>query len=594
MSTFGVKYESYFYDQTATRQSKIQILEDGYTTPITQLNGTGNPIKINVTPTKKFGISIFGREVIFSIIATAAQTATYDEFLTDEYKKKKLKYFADGTNLTFVGWLQPANCSRQLYPVVQYDISATDGFADLKNVDYTNAGVLYVDRVSGLTIIKRCLALIGIDDCDIFTQINIYETALMTSSQNPLVQITHDNRRFNKISDGATKPTKAYDVIEDILNIYHCKLFQENGYWNIVNDQEYNSYRIIYNYSDLTVKTAWAANDRSLNIDSYLPIGSIWEMSKIQPLKILNATFRNKNLAGTLISNGDFSGGTTGWTNVGFESFTAPGGYAITTQTDDDTNYFTQDSTFSIGSYTSGDTIKVQFKVKLVNITFSAPPNYYPAITCKIVLPDTSVHNMLSYCQNVVGSWITLEAYWTIAATGNYNIQLGIEPYGPPITYAEYDWDDVIISHEGAAITTFDKVFIFTNNAIAYQEDEMEVVFGDSLQTSDQGSLQVGSTLTILWCRYGKSETIPLIWSLGQQIINDYQALKNFLKVSIYDPGNNISFGTVLIKDSKYYRFENFSKDYRMNIVSGDIYEILNTDAGMSVIIQQLTTSDGE
>ena len=594
MSTFGVKYESYFYDQTATRQSKIQILEDGYTTPITQLNGTGNPIKINVTPTKKFGISIFGREVIFSIIATAAQTATYDEFLTDEYKKKKLKYFADGTNLTFVGWLQPANCSRQLYPVVQYDISATDGFADLKNVDYTNAGILYEDRVSGLTIIKRCLALIGIDDCDIFTQINIYETALMTSSQNPLVQITHDNRCFNKISDGATKPTKAYDVIEDILNIYHCKLFQENGYWNIVNDQEYNSYRIIYNYSDLTVKTAWAANDRSLNIDSYLPIGSIWEMSKIQPLKILNATFRNKNLAGTLISNGDFSGGTTGWTNVGFESFTAPGGYAITTQTDDDTNYFTQDSTFSIGSYTSGDTIKVQFKVKLVNITFSAPPNYYPAITCKIVLPDTSVHNMLSYCQNVVGSWITLEAYWTIAATGNYNIQLGIEPYGPPITYAEYDWDDVIISHEGAAITTFDKVFIFTNNAIAYQEDEMEVVFGDSLQTSDQGSLQVGSTLTILWCRYGKSETIPLIWSLGQQIINDYQALKNFLKVSIYDPGNNISFGTVLIKDSKYYRFENFSKDYRMNIVSGDIYEILNTDAGMSVIIQQLTTSDGE
>ena len=187
--SWGVKYRCQFYDFQNQRLSKVDILEDGYASSITTLTGFQNPFSLSYNA----DAWINGSEAIFSFIATQANASTYDgEFLADDYRAKKLKYYADGTNLTWCGWLKPENASRSyhdLKPV--YQLSATDGIGDLSDIDYLNSGVSYSDKIDLLSTIKRALNLIGIDDLDFFTQCNTYETILLTSSDNPFKYVTH-------------------------------------------------------------------------------------------------------------------------------------------------------------------------------------------------------------------------------------------------------------------------------------------------------------------------------------------------------------------------------------------------------------------
>ena len=148
----------------------------------------------------------------------------------------------------------------------------------------------------------------------------------------------------------------------------------------IVNDQEYNSYRTTYNWSDLSVKSARTANNRSLDVNTYKPFEDSWSLSKDAVLKNLRLTFKNKNLGDSELTNGDFSSGTTGWTNNGFETFADGGGYLHVGQTDSNNNYFDQTSTFNIASVNTDDYLNVKLRVKLIGVTFSSA-EYYPAIT---------------------------------------------------------------------------------------------------------------------------------------------------------------------------------------------------------------------
>ena len=196
--------------------------------------------------------------------------------------------------------------------------------------------------------------------------------------------------------------------------------------------------------------------------------------------------------------------------------------------------------------------------------------------------------------QNAVGNWITLEAPSPLTRHRQIIIyECGIEPYAP-VTIADYYFDDIEVVQIGKANTTFDSIYIATNNAAGYSEKEEETVFGDSLQNSDIGALTISSSLTSSWSRYGKGESKSILEILSQQIINDSQAFRDRLKVSILDTGNYINYGTILLYNSKYYRFENYTKDFSENRVSGDIVQINNSDATVSTTLQPLTSADGK
>src|SRR3990167_2574841 len=587
---YGVKYRAYFDDVTNTRESLVEILEDGYASTVTELTCADNPIVINYNKSNY----IIGSELVFRFVATQAETATYDEFLSSVYQNKKIKYYADGTNLTWVGWLLASNTDREFHPSdVVYSLSATDSLANLKDISYDSSGNPFNDTVSILTIIKRCINLGVIDDLDFFTQINTYETSLMTSSENPMIEVDVNNARFYTNKDGEISAMNAHDVLESVLKIFNCKLFQKAGYWYVVNDQEYNSFRTLYNWADLTVKTARAASNRSLDVNSYKPYDDKWTLSKIEPLKRIRIVFRDRGEGDNNITNGDFSSGTTGWNNVGFETFADGGGYLRTVQTDGNDNYFDRTSTFNIAAFDNGDFLTIRFKVKLVSATFPTT-ELYPAIVVKVVEPSGNVQDIFSYVQNVSGNWIELEAYYGILATGAYNIRFAIEPYVDDITNAEYHLDDIEIIQEPKDNTVFDGVYNYVNSANAYDALEDEVLFGDTLYDISIGSLTVAGTITETWNRYGKTDNERIIKLMARQIINDRGSFKDSFKLTIYDPSNNIDFGTVLLYNSKYYKWINYSKNYRFDNITGEVEQILNSDATITESIQSLTSTDGQ
>ena len=500
----------------------------------------------------------------------------------------------EGFRLEFVGWIKPENTDRDEHSKLPtYQISATDGIADLKDVGYATPGfgTIYTDFVSILTTIKRALTLIGIDDIDFFIQCNIYESIQMTSTENLFKEIDHDSRRFFTVKDGETVTMKAYEVLEECVKNFNCRLFQDQGYWKIVNNQEYDSFRITYNWSDLTILDARAANDRTVDINNLNPYDSVWNLNEIAPIKKLRITFRNKDREGNEILNGDFSDGLTGWSNGGWDTFADGGGYLRTVSTNNDTNYFTRTSDFTISAFDEGDLLEIRFRVKLVSITHVSG-DFKPSIYPIVVTPsgDTEVGQEVVY----EGNWITLTFKHKIEETGAYNVKIYMEPYSD-ISACEYHWDDIEFVHKlNSKNVAKDSVYIFENDEEGYREEELEVLFGDVVKETDAGALKDGSNLTIAWNRFGKSENEGIIPLLGQQIINDSQAFKNRYTVDIVDSENDIHFGSVLLYKTKRYIFESFDKDSSENKASGDIIEINNADASITTTLQGLTSLDGQ
>ena len=600
------KYRIYIPDKDENRQATIDIQKDGYGGGITELIGN-NECKPSTPGGDELLNLISGKELKFGFHATAAETSTYDEFLTEDPGTMKVIFKPDGTNIEFVGFIQPGNATRIMAPMVQYRMVATDGLANLKDIDYLDTdGTVFEDTTSKLTVIKRCLQLIGIDECDIFTQVNTYEASEMTSSEDPINEVDCDNRRFYSNRDGEERAMKAHDVLEEILTPLNARIFQEEGYWKIVNDQEPNSYRVIYDYATLAVDTARAANNRIVDISNKVnyPEYSFTTLGKIQPIKKLRVKFLNKNLGNPEISNGDFQLGTTsGHNNDNWDQFTVglegSNYYLITTDNTGTTTirHFYSDS-FNISTFEVGDKLKIAYKVRLNGITFSGSPppgQGYPSFYVGIQKDGGPIQELYRhYLQETGTEWQSFIDYYTLPGTGSYVIHFYVEP-NEAITYMRYEWDDLFYAQQRETdIVTFDKVYIFENSAAAYREEEIEILFGDSLQNSDVGALKVAGTNTDLWSRYSKGESSSLIELLGQQIINNYQSIKDFRNIRIDDPNNNIVYGTILQIDSEKFVFKSYEKDYRMNVIKGRIEELLTSDATVVTSIQPLTSIDGE
>lgn len=592
---YGVKYRSQFYDIDDDRQSKLDILEDGYGGGITTLTSTDNPVVIRLNKT---GI-IRGLELTYSFVATAAETATYDEFLTSVYKDKKIKFYADGTNLTFEGWLKPENTGRSMYPVVEYRLTATDGLADLEDLEYDNAGVLYRDTVSVLLTIKRALLLVGFTDLDFFTQVNTWEKAEMVITEDPLIKVDVDNRRFIDVKDGEEIPMNAYEVLEHCLKIFNCILFQKNGYYYIVNNQEYNSLRTTYNWADLSVIDGSDPSNRVIDINAYTPRDTPWTLNKIEPIKTLRVKFENINIGGNECTDGDFSaGGTAGWTDVSFTTFLNGGGYLRTgngATLGDATDYFKRTADFNIASFDEGDLLEISFKIKLDSIVFPGPEQY-PEIYCAVDYPGVGLPvEDFSTIITQVGEWVTIKNRrpFEIPGVGLYSIRFYIKPHVDVTSY-EYHWDDIVFTQLQSTLNvTSDTVFIHTLNGSAYKKEEITTIFGDSLRLTEIGALKVGGVNTISWQRYNRTEALTLHQIIGQQYINNFQVFKDSEEIGLYDPNDNIDFETVLLYDAKYYEWITYSKNYKHNHITGEIQQLLISDGAINRYIQPLTSVDG-
>lgn len=310
---------------------EIKLLEKDYVSSTTEIEKKATvPYIVTRRGDKNVQIDrhILGSEIQFNYLSTVADIAGFDAMFESNFKDWKVVHYFNNT-VDWSGWLLPENYSRQWIPEGNYytiSLSASDGLARLKEIEYTDfsTGDQFTDRVSIITAIKRALEHLELE-LDFRVQLGTTCTtgALMTSTECSLDKVTHDSARFTKTEDGREINESCYLIIEKLLAPFNCYLIQADGLYWIVNAQEIDSFYFPITWTALTVGSR-TANDLSVSLADY-KYRTDSEVQKIRPLEKVNLTFRDRNIQDTLITNGDFAGGSVaGWTaDPQIDTFTA-------------------------------------------------------------------------------------------------------------------------------------------------------------------------------------------------------------------------------------------------------------------------------
>lgn len=549
---------------------------------------------------------IRGSEYQFNFMIPSADISDFDAILESNYKDWKIVKKYDG-NIEWTGWILPENAHRPFikrHDYFEMSLTATDGLAKLKDIKYKNfsTGAKYSDRVSFITTIKRALEHLELA-LDFRVQLNTYETTLMTSTECAMDKCTVNNNRYVKVEDGREFNEDCYTIIETVLKDFNCYLKQEGGYYWIVNPQEVDSYYYPIPWSTLTVGTR-TANDLEVSLSGY-KYSVNTDLQKIRPLEEYQYRFNDRNLGENLLSNGDFSSGTTGWNKSGyFGSLTASSGYgeipAIYSLDTPPTYVYTDDE--SITQYNSDDQLEVSFKARITSFTGTAGTE--PLMKVEVYRGTTFVpvksNNVFPMYESA--NFTTYTVRFALPATAsNYHVRIYTYARSTgAFTSFNFEWDDVyfVPKYADGEDITYDRYYTAINNDSIFFDiiDDQVLNIGDSLQDNDLGAIMVGGVRTEAWNRYGKSDGESIQVLYGQNILENFSRYKDYVRCEIIDPNHNISSISVLNIEGRLYEIANESVVYEKGIdkvIKCELIELLNSAVTSSISWQFLTSVDG-
>lgn len=626
---YGEKYYGQWKDRAGTTH-EVSLLLDGYASTATEITIL-QPIPCTITRRGDADIqltnAIIGSELTFSFIVPSASLATYDAIFESEYKDWKVEYYYNSV-LTWVGMLQPENFSRAYIKTgdyYQFNLSATDGLANLKDIEFVDAstGAQFSDRVSLIQTIKRALAHTGLE-LDFRVQLGTYENSLMTSSECALSEINCDNSRFTKVDDdGLEKNENCYSIIEKVLTPFTCIIMQSGAKWWIVNHQEKNSYYFPIPWSSLTVGTR-TANDLRVDISDFNFL-SKGDMRLVRPFKTVNVTFRNRNVLDNIIDNGDFTANNVDAWNASadislMQAEVYGSDYEMSVIIDTDysgipaaTPYIYADAE-SITIVGTSDTLILRYKIRCADLQMDAGwsgSEFYEkaqiSASLRIgsatgtIVPITSGDGPKSL--GIADSeYITVEQRWVLPSSSTYYIRFDIDVASGD--WNDYDVVDIRFDEVYAAVeyaespdVTWDLLYRYTNTGNSFKDKFEDIVyFGDSDQDNDIGALMSGSTRTALWQRYGVSESLQLPGLHAKSIITNFGKYKQYLRLQILDDDNEISPHSLLTIDSKDFMIVSAEEIYGghdRKVIEAELVEELNETLTLSASILQLSTQDG-
>ncbi len=620
------------WDDDGGTAHQVKLLQEGGSGPSVRIAFLfPTPCTIKRRGGKKIQLDnhIYGSELKFNFFVHDDDIATFDAIFESDYKEWKIEHYYNSV-LDWVGWLLPDNHSRgwikkgDYYPV---SLSATDGLAKLKEIEFVNfsTGAQYTDRVSIMTTLKRALEHVG-HDLNFRVQLgtNCTNDSLMADTDCSLHKVTVDNGRYSVEKDGRQVNEDCYTLIEKTLKDFNCYLIQEDGLYWIVNPQEKDSFYFTLTWADVTTIVSRTAQDLAVSLSGYKYNG-YGEKQKIRPFELVEATFRDRNVQDSLLSNGDFAiASTSEWTNGGdFGYFSADAyaeNYELVTQVRVDIdgvpsatpNFYSDAQTISKRG--ESDQIQVKFKLRCTDIDmdvgFSGPTYYERAtVICRLRkgsptgsiltagLPITLGQEDSTYTEYIF--------LFNLSETDDYHIEFLID--GEVVTGSWADFDLIEIRFDDISITalytdgpdiTFDAFYKITNTDSAFNDKfEHEMFFGDSVQDNDIGSFQISGTRTKTWDRFGKTENALIQVLSAQNIIENFGGYKDYLRFKILDPSHTIKAYNLLNTDSKDYQILShtiiFAKSKKKHI-KVEVAEVLNAAVGTSVTQQLLTTIDGK
>ena len=346
----------------------------------------------------------------------------------------------------------------------------------------------------------------------------------------------------------------------------------------------------------------------------------------IRPFEFIEATFRDRNVQDTLLSNGDFAANNTDeWTNATiylnvFDTLAYAENYELRVKIDigatgDPTsipNFYSDVQAISVRG--ESDQIQVKFKVRCTEITmdgsFGGPDHQKRTIvTCRLrkgsptgsVLTSGLPLTMTEINHSTYSEYILL---FNLSETDNYYIEFLVDKHPDTLwsenSIIEVRFDDIGITalYTDGPDITFDAFYKITNTDSDFIDKfEHEMFFGDSVQDNDIGSFQIDGTRTKTWDRFGKTENTSIQILSAQNIIENFGQYKDYLRFQILDPDHSIKAYNLLNTDSKDYQILShtivFAKSKKKHIKT-EVAEVLNTAVGTTVTQQLLTTIDGK
>lgn len=540
---------------------------------------------------------VLGSELEFNFYSSIADAGQFNDIYTGSWKDWRVLYYRDAT-LIWQGWIKPENLTRELI-TEQYElsVSATDGLADLKNIEFVNfsTGDVYTDRVTILTVVKRALEHLEIE-IDFKIQLGTWETTLMTVAQNALFEMDINTERFASVKDGRTVQDDCFSVLQESLRPFNVEMYQAEGFWYIQARNETNSPVFTHTYSTLA-QSALSTIDNSHDISNF-DFKNRGTLELLKPVKHQEVTFNNFNNGSNLILNGDFSAGTN-WTATGWSSSTIGTEYFEGISIDLLSKL--QSDPFTIASFPENSTITINFKIKVTALT-PDDPDYNPNILCQLFsdasteVPSSGINEFpLSNGTEYIDHRFT----FSLKVTGSgYFVRFHFKPNSSfTYTSSTVQIDDVFstINFEDADTVTYDSTVQVTNDDITSTGvGEKIILVGDSLRTNDFGAIQDGAvTNSIIWNRYLKTDALPLQELLGLQEITRTSSYRDYLRLSIMDVNDVIRPYQRLKIDSTYYFIRAYSKTHFNWITEVDLEEIISTDPSNSTKLFQLTSKDG-
>jgi len=222
---FGVKYITEFKDRKRSNW-KTEILEDGYTGAITNLRNWGsNPVKIKfrASNVKLKHSPICPKDVEINVVADTDYVLM--EFAYNTSKHFLMKVYQDNS-LRFQGFiLKGLGSERYISPPYEVRIRATDGLAELKNVQYTHIGGDNV--VKGSEVLTHILNdLLGITQDFILDNSNLFPDSLSPGANDTSLDLTFVNQQLF-----VQEEINTFDVLSDLMTTHHCRFYQSNDFW---------------------------------------------------------------------------------------------------------------------------------------------------------------------------------------------------------------------------------------------------------------------------------------------------------------------------------------------------------------------------
>jgi len=546
---------------------------------------------------------IYGQELTFKFYIPREDIAIIDDILESEYQDWHVRFRTVETTpkIIFLGYLKPENLYKRFEinpPYIEIELSATDGLAELKDVDfYTPDGSIMTGQPTLLQVIKTALESVNIA-LSFYIQLNTYESVNMEAATSYVLASVRCNaeQRFYTRAENKNniQPMKCWDVLEAVLKIFNCKLFQHNEYYYIVNFQELDSNACIYDWDVVTRLQDFAPVNNIVDISDYNYFPYV-EQQKVHPAKSIKINVKN-SVAGNN-SLVDLSDWDAAWNLSQWDSYVENADGTITLNlTSFSQPVISLNSAISIFKPTDGnaDYFRIRFDYRMTSFTVDhASMNY--------IRPKVRISRQVGGGDPVWSEWIGVQPpnkNWQsfdsganltfyIGQDAYYNIEFNLDSiwgtgHFTALTFEMANFK--ITQYKSALEQSFnplevgvEKVY-YQINPTGFENLEIDVPFYDPVIASEDASLLVFNAPswvpTVSWNSYGNLENVKIVDLCARHILWNRKEYKNFLRCTIVDRDYILDLQNILTIQSKNYVFSSYERDFRLCEIQAELIEL--------------------